>query len=206
MGRRRSYSVDAVVDAAKNAFWRLGYGGASVTDLEGATGLSRSSLYQAFGSKQRLFAEALDAYIRSFIDPLLDPLESPVAGSSSVETFVRGMATVLREDGLPARYGCLWVNAIAAAGRSPDEAVEVRGAEYWDRLHEAYLAGLRRAAPVEHDGLAPPDERARILCAATFACWLIVPVDAGRALNVCDAMLAQVSSWQRNGAAAARKR
>jgi AcrR family transcriptional regulator len=205
VGRRRGYSVDAVVDAAKDAFWRLGYDGASVTDLEAATGLSRSSLYQAFGSKQRLFADALDAYIRGFIDPLLDPLESPAAGSSSVESFVRQLARVLREDGLARRYGCLWANSIAGLGRNAVDRVDVRGAEYWDRLRKAYLVGLQRAAPLEREGLTPPEERAQVLSGATFACWLLVPVDIARALDVCDGMLAQVASWQWNGAVAGQR-
>ncbi|MGH7686385.1 MAG: TetR/AcrR family transcriptional regulator [Candidatus Dormibacteria bacterium] len=186
-----------MVEAAKDAFWRLGYDGAAVSDLEAATGLSRSSLYQAFGSKRRLFAEALDAYIEGFIGPLLAPLEAPQADGACVDRFVRHLAAVFTGDGLPARYGCLWANSIAARGRHGDADVDVRAAEYWERLQNAYANGLRHAALLERAGLIPPEERAGILAAATFGGWLTVPIDGRRAVAVCHAMLAELASWRR---------
>jgi AcrR family transcriptional regulator len=52
----------AVIAAAMGVFWRHGYAAASINDLTGATGLSRSSLYQRFRDKDGLFQEALAAY------------------------------------------------------------------------------------------------------------------------------------------------
>lgn len=204
MGRRRGYSVDAVVTAARDAFWERGYEGAAVSDLEAATGLSRSSLYQAFGSKQQLFVQALDAYIRGFIDPLLCPLESETAGASSVEDFVRRLVDLFRQEGLPSRCGCLWANSIAGLGRDQLSQADIRAAEYWDRLYRAFSNGLRQAQPLEQRGLSPQEHRARLLAVSTFAAWLIVPVDPERALGVCEAMLADIHSWRQSSAAARR--
>lgn len=200
MARRRTYSTEAVVEAAKDTFWRLGYDGAAVSDLEAATGLSRSSLYQAFGSKRRLFADALDAYIGGFIGPLLAPLESQHADGACVDRFVRHLAEVFTGDGLAARYGCLWANSIAARGRRDDSDVDVRAAEYWERLQNAYANGLRHSALLERAALNAPEERAGILTAATFGGWLTVPIDGRRAVAVCDAMLAELASWRRSSA------
>lgn len=203
MSRGRTYRIEAVLDAAKETFWRLGYDGAAVSDLEAATGLSRSSLYQAFGSKPRLFACVLDAYICSFIGPLLEPLEEEGAAADAVDRFVRQLRELFVADGLPSRYGCLWVNSIVEFAGREGAPVDVRAAEFWDRLNRAFTNGLRYAAPRERDDLTPSEDRAGLLAAATFAGWLTVRVDAGRAQSVCDRMLMEMSSWWRAADAAA---
>ena len=55
MARPRSFDHATVVRQARDAFVAGGYRGTSVDDLLTATGLSRASLYQAFGSKRGLF-------------------------------------------------------------------------------------------------------------------------------------------------------
>lgn len=197
MSRGRTYRIEPVLEAAKETFWRLGYDGAAVSDLEAATGLSRSSLYQAFGSKPRLFTRVLDTYIGGFIGPLLAPLEAKNAPDEAVDRFVRSLREIFVADGLPSRYGCLWVNSIVEFAGRDRAPVDVRAAEFWDRLNSAYGNGLRCAAPRERDGLTPSEDRAGLLAAATFAGWLTVRVDAARAQSVCDRMLTEMSSWWR---------
>lgn len=195
MSRGRTYRIESVLEAAKETFWRLGYDRAAVSDLEAATGLSRSSLYQAFGSKPRLFASVLDTYIRGVIGPMLEPLEAKGAPADAVDRFVHGLRELFVDGGLPSRYGCLWVNAIVEFAGRDDAPVDVRAAEFWDRLNGAFRNGLRCAAPRERDGLTPSEDRAGLLAAATFAGWLTVRVDATRAQSVCDRMLMEMSSW-----------
>ncbi len=55
MARPRNFDEAEVVAKAADVFGRLGYNGASIDDLLGATGLQRGSLYKAFGSKRKLF-------------------------------------------------------------------------------------------------------------------------------------------------------
>ena len=43
-------------------FWRKGYEGTSLSDLTGALGITRPSLYAAFGNKEALFRTVLDRY------------------------------------------------------------------------------------------------------------------------------------------------
>ena len=54
MARTQGFERDAVVRAARTVFWRRGFEDTAVPDLEEATGLSRSSIYNAFGSKRGL--------------------------------------------------------------------------------------------------------------------------------------------------------
>src|SRR3954454_20321978 len=62
-GRPRGFDTEAAVERAMNVFWSRGYHATALPDLLRATGLSRGSLYAAFGDKHSLFLRALDRYI-----------------------------------------------------------------------------------------------------------------------------------------------
>ena len=74
MGRRREFAEAAIVEKAMRAFWKNGWRDTTPQRLVEATGLSRSSLYATFGSKQGLFLAALELYVaqqESFLTQLL---------------------------------------------------------------------------------------------------------------------------------------
>lgn len=83
MARPRQYRDPDVLTRAMLAFWRHGYAGCAVPELEAATGLRASSLYHRFGSKEGLFEAVLAHYLEKVVDwriqrYLQDP--DPVAG------------------------------------------------------------------------------------------------------------------------------
>src|SRR5919204_3203534 len=98
MGRRPSYDREAIVKAATDLFWERGYQSTSIGDLEERTGLDRSSLYHAFGSKQGLFEAALRSYLQEAIDTRLSALRQPGAGLAAVVAFFAGLAQTFRVD------------------------------------------------------------------------------------------------------------
>src|SRR6201996_7837673 len=61
-GRPREFDVEDALEAALRVFWSKGYEGASLTELTEAMGITRPSLYAAFGNKEELFRKALDLY------------------------------------------------------------------------------------------------------------------------------------------------
>jgi AcrR family transcriptional regulator len=61
-GRPREFDIDKALERAMDLFWRQGYEGTSLSDLTRELGLTRTSLYAAFGSKAALFLKALDLY------------------------------------------------------------------------------------------------------------------------------------------------
>ena len=58
-GRPRQFDDEGVIDAAVAVFSVNGYAGTSAQNLCESTGLGRGSLYNAFGSKQALYEQAL---------------------------------------------------------------------------------------------------------------------------------------------------
>jgi len=162
-GRPREFDPEQVVQGAMDIFWSNGYQGTSLPDLLQATGLSRSSLYAAFGDKHGLFLLALDRYIANAlarIDQEMDGQRDPWDG---LRLFLSGY--VQRNSGAKGRKGCLVVaTAMELAGKDADVERRIRG---FFQAVEARLADTFERAQKEGtlaDGLAPRDA-ARMLLA-----------------------------------------
>ena len=82
MARPREFDPDQVLDQVIDAFWAAGsFGATSVADLEACTGLTRPSLYAAFGDKEALFRAAIDRYQRAARDRLRATLAHAAGGA-----------------------------------------------------------------------------------------------------------------------------
>lgn len=123
-------------------FWARGYDGASIEDLTRAMGLTRSSLYQAFGGKEALFRAALDHYGATRIGPLLDALDAGRTLPQDVQAFLDGVAALGTAD--PAHRGCLVSCALADAAGAHPEFAELL-AERFGRVERRVAARLRKA-------------------------------------------------------------
>jgi AcrR family transcriptional regulator len=62
-GRPQSFDRQAVLNEAMKLFWDRGYEGTSFADLITAMGISGSTFYNSFGSKEDLFIEAVHHYM-----------------------------------------------------------------------------------------------------------------------------------------------
>jgi TetR/AcrR family transcriptional repressor of nem operon len=62
MARPIEFDKDKALDRALLLFWEKGYQATSLQDLLQELGISRSSLYAAFGDKRNLFIECLDLF------------------------------------------------------------------------------------------------------------------------------------------------
>ncbi|MFI0235710.1 TetR/AcrR family transcriptional regulator [Streptomyces sp. NPDC016845] len=79
-GRPRAFDTEAVLEAAMLLFWEQGYEATSLAQLRAATGLSSASLYGAFGSKEGLFKQVVEHYVKgpgSVTDVIEDETVSP---------------------------------------------------------------------------------------------------------------------------------
>lgn len=111
-GRPRAFDKDQAADAAMRVFWEHGYEATSLSQLKAAMGgLSSSSFFAAFGSKEALFHEVLDRYLAThgqvlatLHDPALPPREA-------VERALRDSARMQTDAAHPA--GCFVVLSTA---------------------------------------------------------------------------------------------
>lgn len=102
-GRPRAFDEDQALDRAIDAFWRLGYEGASLSELTQAMGINKPSLYAVFGSKEELFIRALQRYGRSYGEHLDAVLARPTA-YGVIESYLRSTAKATLAGNVP---GCL---------------------------------------------------------------------------------------------------
>jgi TetR/AcrR family transcriptional repressor of nem operon len=112
LGRPLEFDPDKAIDAAVEVFWCKGYEATSMTDLLEAMNLSKSSLYQTFGSKQQLFKRCLSRYVDRLSAEMTQELEEASSGRSFIEdTFVSIANTAQQPEGTK---GCLVGNALPA--------------------------------------------------------------------------------------------
>src|SRR3954449_12123646 len=112
-GRPREFCVDGALAAALRVFWTKGYEGASLSDLTEAMGITRPSLYAAFGNKEALFHKALDLYEREKLAYVGEALEAPTS-REVVERILRGALAMQTSDSEP--KGCMRVLGSVSCG------------------------------------------------------------------------------------------
>jgi AcrR family transcriptional regulator len=155
-GRPREFCVEEALAAALSVFWTQGYEGASLTDLTEAMGITRPSLYAAFGNKEALFRKALDLYEQDKMAYVAAALEAPTARGVA-EHLLRG-ALEMQTSGLDPK-GCLGVISSVACG---SEAQSIK-AEVLLRQASSQAALLRRFEQAKADGDMPDDMEAASL-------------------------------------------
>ena len=133
MARTKEFDSDQALEDALRVFWEKGYEATSVQDLVDAMGVSRSSLYQSFGSKHDLFLKVLDRFARSDRN-----LETATAGMEPGLARIRAALRLAGEQTATDTRGCLMVNAIVEQGGLDSEIQAISQAT---RLHlETFFA------------------------------------------------------------------
>src|SRR5438105_11537411 len=113
-GRPRSFDTEAALDRALEVFWRNGFQGASLSELTAAMGLSRPSLYAAFGDKESLYLKSLDRYAARRLAPHIAQLEKEPDGRRAVEGYLRAMVAIVADPSHPS--GCFVTTGTADCG------------------------------------------------------------------------------------------
>jgi AcrR family transcriptional regulator len=105
--------MDQALDRALQVFWRKGYEGASLSDLTGAMGINRPSLYAAFGDKEALFRKVLDRYAEGPTSYVREALNQPTA-RGAIEKLMRWAVEAFSNPRNPP--GCLNVQGALVCG------------------------------------------------------------------------------------------
>lgn len=108
MARPRKFDERDVLVAVRQQFNETGYHGTSVDDLSRATGLSKGSLYGAFGDKEALFQRVFEEYCTSSEEGVAALLEGP-----EDQALGRLRNWLRSPEGCTDRRGCLLAKATA---------------------------------------------------------------------------------------------
>lgn len=187
MGRTQAFDTDEAVRLARAVFWERGYEESSLPDLERATGLSRSSIYHAFGNKRGLFDAALASYLAEIIRPRLQPLNASTVAPQAITDYFTGLRAALAQpNSLQSHNGCLLLNS-AGAPISNEEAVGRAIAGYRDEL----AGSLRRGVSAHRPGIddAARDQLATVLSSLVVAAMTLSRIDNAQALATLDTAL-----------------
>jgi AcrR family transcriptional regulator len=162
LGRPRSFSEEAALDAAMRVFWEKGYEGASVADLTEAMGINRPSLYATFGDKQALFLRAMEQYANGPAHYLRAALDQRSA-HGVIEALLHGAVKLLADPRNP--RGCLSVQGGTACGTAAEPIKQALIA--WRKKGEAEIVKRFKRARAEGDLPAEldPQDLARYLAA-----------------------------------------
>ena len=187
-GRPRDFNLDEALDRAMRLFWRNGYLGTSISDLTEALGISRASLYAAFGNKEELYKKALDRYGAGPSCYQREAVEKPTA-YAVVEHVLNGVI----ESALHPRNprGCMWVVGLLSCG-DPESTVKqdliARRAADEERLVKRFK---RSVAEGDLPRVADPKALTRYLGTVNFGLAVQAAAGASRAelRRVVDAVL-----------------
>ena len=98
-GRPKTFDRSVALNQAMKLFWERGYIGTSFDDLIGAMGISPSSFYNTFGSKEHLYREAAEAYAAHSREWFAAELEAPTHTRTAFHRLLtRGAYEITRPD------------------------------------------------------------------------------------------------------------
>ncbi|WP_455217838.1 TetR/AcrR family transcriptional regulator, partial [Kaarinaea lacus] len=117
MGRPREFDSEQALQAAMDIFWQKGFEATSLQDLLKGMKLSKSSLYQSFGSKQQLFQQCLQQYRSMMTDMMNQLLEEAETGIDFIEKLLRSVAEQA-VDSQASQRGCLITNTASEFAQS----------------------------------------------------------------------------------------
>ena len=171
-GRPREFCMEGTLAAALRVFWSKGYEGTSLTDLTEAMGITRPSLYAAFGNKESLFRKALDLYEREKLEYVGRALAEPTARRVA-EALLRGAVDNACSSEEP--HGCLGVITSVACGA---ESQSIRD-EVLERGKVAKRALIERFERARAEGDLPPHVEIESLTNLLYAVVQGICIQAG---------------------------
>ena len=147
-GRPATIDTDAAMNAIVELFRAKGFAAVSLDDLSGATGLSRPSLYRAFGNKLGMYMGALDAFGHQVITLAVPALREEPDLKKALTSFYAEMLDIYyRDDAV--EPGCLVYGTAPSSADLP--LVKERLRQSVDALDDLMRAKIKLAAQGSSD-------------------------------------------------------
>lgn len=133
MPRKPEYDREVLIDKARDLFWRQGWAGTSLKDLERVLRLKPGSFYAAFGSKDALFELAMERYAETG----QARFASLVAERGPLEALCAFPALVVSTPEAPAKACMLAKSVLELSGR--DHALTRVANQLLEEMEVAFL-------------------------------------------------------------------
>jgi AcrR family transcriptional regulator len=157
IGRPLEYNPDQVLEAAMRLFWRQGYEATSLQDLLAEMKLSKSSLYQAFGSKRNLFLQCIKRYREITMAEMQERLLKSDSGIQFIVDTLSGVVKEVNELANP--KGCLVINTASEFAQS-DAQIALSVANGLDGYRDMFCQAVRKG---QKDGCIRHDFESELL-------------------------------------------
>jgi TetR/AcrR family transcriptional repressor of nem operon len=141
MARPREFNKEDVLQKAMHLFWQKGYEATSMADLLAATELSKSSLYDTFGDKRKLFLSSLDSYRRFRQAGLQASLNDGRPARESIAAVFESFTSHVLEG--QRGYGCMSCNEAVEFGPGDEEVQQIVLADF-QAMEDAFAETVAR--------------------------------------------------------------
>lgn len=138
-GKPLSFERDKVLYLAMELFWQKGYEMTSMFDLLDHMGIKRQSFYNTFGSKEKIFIEAISLYSETIQKEFSTVLDQPGNPVENVKQTLKMWERMVIDYG-----GCMLSNSIAEFSSGHPEMVALLKGKI-KLLEEAFYRTFKRA-------------------------------------------------------------
>ena len=149
-GRPASIDKPAALQSMVELFRSKGYAAVSLDDLSSVTGLSRPSLYRAFGNKVSMYLGAIDAFGVQVGREAAPQLFASDSLKADIANFLNAMLTIYYRDP-EVTPGCLVFGTAPSAAE--EAAIQARLQFGVERVDALMRSRFEQAAPAAEDAL-----------------------------------------------------
>jgi len=145
----KTFDTEDVIARAITVFWNKGYEATSMADLTKAMGINKGSLYNAFGSKKKLFMRVLQQYDQNRTQHTLSKMyaiEAPLDAINGLFDHV-----INHNCNNPHNKGCLLVNTALELPHH-DTDIQKMVTKSLDNLKDFFEQNIKRG---QRDGSIP---------------------------------------------------
>ncbi len=118
-GRPRQFDIDEALDRAVLMFWQHGFASVDTQTLAEGMGLTKPSVYRAFGDKHTLFMRALERYGKTIGSEALIELKSAHSIHQGINAFFNTLAK--NHSGIRGARGCLFACVASQCAESKSD-------------------------------------------------------------------------------------
>jgi len=122
MARSKQFDERQALVSAMLVFWEKGYEGTSISDLEQAMGLKRTSIYNTFGNKSAIFERVMTCYKESMMSALFAAMDAAPDIREGVRRLLNAALDAHFDEDNPG--GCLVVLSLMESGQHDEQSLD----------------------------------------------------------------------------------